>query len=75
MSQLPFRKKDYACVHPETYKYFLDKPQVDSVWEALAGHLGSLERNPALQTRQIHHALAANAEGQRGQAHLSRTNS
>lgn len=36
MAAKPYRERHYACIHPETYKYFLAREQVEPVWQRLA---------------------------------------
>lgn len=35
-----FRRDVYACIHPETYKYFLDPSCKKTVWSELEKHFG-----------------------------------
>ncbi|MFO7567404.1 MAG: hypothetical protein R6X02_32475 [Enhygromyxa sp.] len=42
----PTRARHYACIHPETYKYFFEKQQVAELWRRLAARYGEV-RAPA----------------------------
>ncbi len=53
MSAVLFRKKDYACVHPETYKYFLEASETERIWREIAAHIGPLKRNSSLGTLEV----------------------
>ena len=38
----PYRVRHYACIHPETYKYFFDRREVAEVWRRLAAAHGEV---------------------------------
>lgn len=40
MSAGPTRERHYACIHPETYKYFFAKHEVAAIWQRLAATYG-----------------------------------
>ena len=40
------RERVPACVHPETYKYFLDRDAVLPTWARLAARYGEPRRDP-----------------------------
>ena len=50
---LPYRLRVYACIHPETYKYYLDRASVWPTWEALERAFGPIARNAAFGTMEI----------------------
>jgi hypothetical protein len=47
------RERVPACVHPETYKYFLDRDAVVPTWERLAARYGEPRRDPSFRTMEI----------------------
>jgi hypothetical protein len=47
------REKVPACVHPETYKYFLEKDAVLPTWERLAARYGEPRRDPSFRTMEV----------------------
>jgi hypothetical protein len=47
------REKVPACVHPETYKYFLDRDAVLATWRRLAARYGEPRHNHAFRTMEI----------------------
>lgn len=47
------REKVPACVHPETYKYFLDRDAVIPTWHKLAARYGAPRHNPSFRTMEI----------------------
>lgn len=47
------REKVPACVHPETYKYFLEREEVMPTWQRLAARFGEPRRNPGFRTLEI----------------------
>jgi len=51
--RFPYRMKVYACIHPETYKYFLDPVEVDSVWKELARAFGERREVSSVKTVEI----------------------
>jgi PAS domain S-box-containing protein len=38
--RFPYREKMHACIHPETYKYFFEKTQVEAIWLKLEKEYG-----------------------------------
>ena len=38
------RQRAYACIHPETYKYYFDAASVLDVWRRLAERYGPIEK-------------------------------
>lgn len=51
----PTRERHYACIHPETYKYFFDKHEVREVWQRLAAAYGEVRRPPGFGVMEIQH--------------------
>ena len=49
----PYRMKVPACIHPETYKYFLDPSRVQSVWRELARNYGERREVTSVNTVEI----------------------
>lgn len=47
------REKVPACVHPETYKYFLEKDAVLPTWARLAARYGEPRRDPNFRTMEV----------------------
>ncbi len=47
------REKVPACVHPETYKYFLERDEVLATWARLVARYGEARRNPGFRTMEI----------------------
>ena len=47
------RERVPACVHPETYKYFLDREAVLATWQRLVDRYGEPRRNPGFRTMEI----------------------
>ncbi|WP_434420354.1 hypothetical protein [Nannocystis pusilla] len=47
------REKVPACVHPETYKYFLERDAVIPTWQKLAARWGEPRHNPSFRTMEI----------------------
>ena len=50
---LPFRVPVPACIHPETYKYFLEPDAVEAAWAGLAARFGQARRIAGVGLRQI----------------------
>ena len=50
---LPYRLRVHACIHPETYKYYLDRASVWPTWQALARAFGPIAKNVAFGTQEI----------------------
>jgi len=53
MSGFPYRERLYACIHPETYKYFFHKDVVGEVWRALEGRYGAVRHNDGFHVIEI----------------------
>lgn len=47
------REKVPACVHPETYKYFIERDAVMATWVRLIGRYGELRRNASFRTMEV----------------------
>mgnify|MGYP000008068766 CR=1 FL=1 len=47
------REKVPACVHPETYKYYLEREAVMETWRRLAERYGQPRRHPGFRTMEI----------------------
>lgn len=47
------RERVPACVHPETYKYFLDRDEVLATWRRLAARYGPPRHNHSFRTMEI----------------------
>lgn len=47
------RERSYACIHPETYKYFFAVDEVRRVWGLLESHYGPIETTPGFGVIQI----------------------
>ena len=47
------RERVPACVHPETYKYFLDRDAVLPTWARLAARYGEPRRDPSFRTMEV----------------------
>ena len=47
------RERVPACVHPETYKYFLERDEVVATWERLAARYGPPRRDPGFRTMEV----------------------
>lgn len=43
----------HACIHPETYKYFLDPAQVDPIWGRLERTLGPAREVAGFALREL----------------------
>lgn len=41
----PKRIKIEACIHPETYQYFFEADEAQSVWARLEQHYGPIKKN------------------------------
>ena len=50
---LPFRQRSYACIHPETYKYFFARGQVLPLWRRLSARYGEPDVNSSFGTLQL----------------------
>jgi len=49
----PYRKRHYACIHPETFKYFFAREQIDEVWETLTRNYGTASVVPGFGVTEI----------------------
>lgn len=49
----PFRERDYACIHPDTYKYFLAPEEVAQVWRRLEAAYGESQINHTFRIQEI----------------------
>lgn len=49
----PYREFVHACIHPETYKYFLERGQVVAVWQALERRYGPATTKGAFRMMEI----------------------
>ena len=47
------RERVPACVHPETYKYFLEREDVMATWRRLVERYGQPRRPPGFRTLEI----------------------
>jgi hypothetical protein len=47
------RERSYACIHPETYKYFFAVDEVRSVWRTLQEHYGPAALTPGFGVVEI----------------------
>lgn len=62
----PYRERHYACIHPETYKYFFDRREVHEVWRRLAeayGEVRTLSRFGVIEIQGDRFILRATAGG------------
>lgn len=53
MSAPPRRARHYACIHPETYKYFFAREDVREVWRRLAETYGAPQINHGFGVTEI----------------------
>lgn len=53
MTHYPFRKLSVACIHPETYKYFVAPSAVERLWQQLQERYGPPKRNEAFRTLEV----------------------
>lgn len=53
--QAPYRVRHHACIHPETFKYFFDRREVQAVWQRLAAAYGEPRTVPGFGVREIQH--------------------
>ena len=49
----PYRERHYACIHPETYKYFFDRRDVLEIWRRLAAAYGEVRTLPGFGVIEI----------------------
>lgn len=47
------RERVPACVHPETYKYFLERDEVVAAWQRLAARYGEPRKDLAFRTMEV----------------------
>lgn len=47
------RERVPACIHPETYKYFLERDEVLTTWQRLSARYGPIHRNDSFRTMEI----------------------
>ncbi len=47
------RERVPACVHPETYKYFLERDEVVAVWQRLVARYGELRKDLAFRAMEV----------------------
>jgi lauroyl/myristoyl acyltransferase len=47
------RERSYACIHPETYKYFFEVHEVRRVWAVLEASYGSIIVTPGFGIMEI----------------------
>lgn len=47
------RERSYACIHPETYKYFFDAGEVRRIWGVLEECYGPLHSTPGFGVLEI----------------------
>lgn len=47
------RERSYACIHPETYKYFFDVHEVRRVWAVLEASYGAITMTPGFGVMEI----------------------
>lgn len=47
------RERVPACVHPDTYKYFLERDEVLPTWARLAARYGEVRKNPGFRTMEV----------------------
>lgn len=50
-----YRKQHYACITPETYKYFFSKSRIQDAWKTLSEHYGDIKFNDSFNTQEIQH--------------------
>lgn len=48
-----YRERHHACIHPETYKYFLARGEVRAVWERLRAAYGAPRERPSVHVIEI----------------------
>ena len=53
MSELPRRERVHACIHPDTYKYFLPKDRVFEIWALLQQRYGPRRVNEGFRTQDV----------------------
>lgn len=47
------RERVPSCVHPETYKYFLERDEVVATWQRLAARYGEPRKDPSFRTMEV----------------------
>lgn len=55
MSGQVTRARHYACIHPETYKYFLPRQAVVPTWARLERRYGPIARRAGFGVMEIQH--------------------
>lgn len=45
-----YREWVQACIHPQTYKYYFPREQIEAVWRALQRSYGPAVHNPGFGT-------------------------
>ena len=50
---LPCRYKVYACAHPETYKYYVEREKIKSVWKTLQEKYGKARKDGSFGILEI----------------------
>lgn len=50
------RERSYACIHPDTYKYFLQADEVRRIWRLLEQHYGPVSTTPGFGVIEIRSA-------------------
>ncbi len=53
MTAAPSRERHFACIHPETYKYFFHRDDVAEIWQRLEQTYGPSEVTPGFGVREI----------------------
>lgn len=53
MTDFPYRERVHACIHPETYKYFLHRDDVERTWKLLEATYGTIRENATFCTIEI----------------------
>jgi hypothetical protein len=53
VSEFPYRERLYACIHPETYKYFFHKDSIEGVWIVLEERYGPVLHNRPFRVIEI----------------------
>jgi hypothetical protein len=47
------RERVPACIHPDTFKYFLERDAVIPTWQRLSARYGAITRNDSFRTMEI----------------------
>ncbi len=48
------REQVHSCIHPDTYRYFLDHFRADALWDECGKVFGPWEQHPTLPIRELH---------------------